>query len=421
MARPRMHRKPLTVDAIGNEPAGGKDKFLWDGTEHGLGVKVTPTGMKVFILQKAVRKRLTRITLGKFPDMKLDAARLKARKLNGVIADGRDPIAEEKAAREADELRVRSEKTVQELWDRYEVEVIAAHNKPRTADEKRRMWKRRINPALGKLKLKDVTGTDASTVVRSPLRIDAAGRVRGGKGEAGNLYRLLKHMFSKAELWGMRPRDLGNPLKEVDQPRVERRERLLAATEVTALEKALSEAEEHPQVIAVIRAALMTGARIDELLTLPWKSVRAAEKELHLTDTKSGKSKRPISADAVKLFQSVGRVAGSPFVFRSITDPQEPLAYTVVRQAFDRIAANAGVEGCTLHTLRHWFVTHTANKSNNPRVGMRLTGHKSLSAYMNYVHADSQQAHDLADEMATALSGLASAPSNVVPAKKKRA
>jgi integrase len=226
-------------------------------------------------------------------------------------------------------------------------------------------------------------------------------------------------MFYKAILWGLRPRELGNPLKEMDQPKVERRERLLAAGEVTALEKALSEAEEHPQVIAVIRATLLTGARIDELLTLQWKNIQADEMELHLTDTKSGKSKRPISSDAVKLFQSVGRVPGSPYVFRSITDPKVPLAYTVVRQAFDKIAASAGVQNCTLHTIRHWFATNTANLSNNPRVGMKLTGHKSLAAYMNYVHAEKQQAHDLANEMATVISGLASAPSNVVVSAKK--
>jgi integrase len=422
MPRPRIRRDPLTVSVLKGAEAGEKDNFLWDDKEHGLAIKITPTGAKIFILQKTVRARLKRITLGKFPDMTLDQARTEARKKNGLIAAGRDPVAEERAEREEEERRTRLEKTMQDLWDRYEVEVIP-NNKPRTADEKRRMWNRRIKPAIGKLKIKDVTGIEASEVVRSPLRIDAAGRVRGGKGEAGNLYRLLRHMLYKAIVWGLRPRDLGNPLKEVDQPKLERRQRLFSDKEIGALlgtlDQCAAEKMEHPRVIAAIRAATLTGARINELLTLRWEDIRADEMELHLRDTKSGASNRPISADALKLFQGVERMPGSPFVFRAITRPKEPLGYTLVRKAFDRIAARAGVENCSLHTLRHRFATMTANNSSNPRVGMKLTGHKSHAAYMNYVHAEKEQTHALAEQLATLNRGIAAAPSNVVPVKRK--
>lgn len=64
--------------------------------------------------------------------------------------------------------------------------------------EKARTWKRRIEPAVGDLKINDVTEEDAGKVVRKPLRLDESGRVIGGKAEAGNIYRLLHHMFNKA-------------------------------------------------------------------------------------------------------------------------------------------------------------------------------------------------------------------------------
>src|SRR5258708_5945331 len=81
------------------------------------------------------------------------------------------------AQRQAEALRARGEKTVTDLWDRYAKEVIAIHNKPRTIAEKIRMWERRIKPAIGHLKIKDVTEEDAGAVVRAPLRLDDAGKV----------------------------------------------------------------------------------------------------------------------------------------------------------------------------------------------------------------------------------------------------
>jgi hypothetical protein len=67
------------------------------------------------------------------------------------------------------------------------------------------MWKQRIAPAIGALKVQDVTEEDVGAVVRAPLRMDKAGWVVGGKAEAGNLYRLLRHLFRKALGWGLRP------------------------------------------------------------------------------------------------------------------------------------------------------------------------------------------------------------------------
>jgi hypothetical protein len=112
----------------------------------------------------------------------------------------------EKAEEEA--AQARRQRTVADLWDRYSKEVVAIENKPRTAEEKTRMWTRRVEPAIGHLKINDVTEEDAGTVVRAPLRLDGAGQVIGGKAEAGNLYRLLHHMFHKALQWncGLRKR-----------------------------------------------------------------------------------------------------------------------------------------------------------------------------------------------------------------------
>jgi len=299
---------------------------------------------------------------------------------------------------------------------------VAIENKPRTAAEKTRMWEGRVEPAIGKLKINDVTEQDAGAVVRSPLRLDAKGQVTGGKAEAGNVYRLLHHMFHKALQWGLLAKEAGNPLESVSEPKVKRREQLLTGGEIGALINTLDAAEadgtEHPQCVSAIRAAIFTGARISELLTLRRQNVRRDEMELHLPDTKTGFSRRPTSAAALAALEGVERMPGVEFVFRAVKTPTAPLPYSTIEKAFRRIARRAGVERCTLHTIRHWFATMTANSVSNARVGMALTGHKSHAAYMNYVHADKEQARALADQLAALAEGLANSSSNVTDLAK---
>jgi integrase len=325
----------------------------------------------------------------------------------------------ERQAREVEEQRRRLDKTVTDLWDRYLKEIVTVSNKPRTATEKTRLWDRRIRPALGHLKARDVTEEDVGTVVRAALRVDASGRVVGGRAEGGNVYRLLHHLFRKALSWGIRPRDLGNPLENVIEPKTPRRERLLAPGEIGGLLRALDAAEanmsEQPQVVAVIRAAILTGARISELLSLRWEQIRRAEMELHLADTKTGFSRRPLSVDTLALLDSLDPMPGSPYVFRAIRSPLRPLPYHTVEKAFQRIATVADVKNCTLHSVRHWFATATANSVSNPRVGMALTGHKSHQAYMGYVHGDKEQARALAEQLALLAKTLGAAEASVVP------
>jgi integrase len=318
---------------------------------------------------------------------------------------------------EDEAVRTRREKTVADLWDRYSKEIVAIENKPSTAAEKTRMWKQRIKPAIGHLKINDVTEEDAGEVVRAPLRLDETGQVIGGKAEAGNIYRLLHHMFRKAIGWKLRAKEAGNPLETVAEPKVPRRERLLTGREIGALLRALDVAEaegtEHRRIVAAIRVVILAGPRISEPLGLPWPEIRRDEMELHLPNTKTGFSRRPISAATLAVLDSMERIPGVEWVFPDINIPSRPLPYHTVEKAFRRVVEAAGVKNCTLHTIRHWFATMTANSVSNARVGMALTGHKSHAAYMNYIHADMEQAGALADQLAALANGLAKAGSNV--------
>jgi Arm DNA-binding domain len=217
--------------------------LILDGLVHGFALKVEPSGTKVWIVQKSQAGRSVRVTIGRYPDLTVDQARREAQDIVLKLLRGGDPTAERRAALEARRKRQHEARRVTELWARYLAEVIAPHNRASTAALKRRLWERRIAPVIGHLAVPEVTGADLSAIVRAPLRVDAKGRVTGGKGEAANLHRLLHHLFSKALAWRMRPLELGHPLDGIEQPRVPRRERLLSDAELAAFLSALDRSE----------------------------------------------------------------------------------------------------------------------------------------------------------------------------------
>ena len=157
---------------------------------------------------------------------------------------------------------------------------------------------------------------------------------------------------------------------------------------------------------------------VSEILRLQWKEVRQHEREVHLTDTKTGFSRRPISEEALAAINSIERRPGCPHVFRSPRKLTLPMDYTLVRKVFRRIASRSGVANCTLHTVRHWFSTITANSVSNHRVGMALTGHKSHAAYMTYGHEEREQARALADQIG-ALTRALGEGKNIVSLRKE--
>jgi integrase len=109
-------------------------------------------------------------------------------------------------------------------------------------------------------------------------------------------------------------------VESVTESKVKRRERLLSGAEIGALMMGLDATErditEH-RCVATIHAVILTGARISELLTSRWRDIRCDEVELHLADTRTGMSRRPISAPALAMLDNVERMPGLEFVFHA--------------------------------------------------------------------------------------------------------
>src|SRR5260370_41797021 len=77
-----------TVEAI--SPAGG-DALTWDSEIPGFGVKVTPRGARIYLLQYSRGNRTRRCTIGRHGDVTAEQARREARGLRGLTGMGGDP------------------------------------------------------------------------------------------------------------------------------------------------------------------------------------------------------------------------------------------------------------------------------------------------------------------------------------------
>ena len=84
---------------------------------------------------------------------------------------------------------------------------------------KQRQWSSRVEPVIGRTAVRDVTGQQLAEIAQGALRIDSKGNITGGKAAAGNLYRLLHHMFTKALARRLRPLELGHPLDGMEHRR----------------------------------------------------------------------------------------------------------------------------------------------------------------------------------------------------------
>ena len=92
----------ITKRAVDAAKARKTDSYLWDRELPGFGLKVTPAGRKVYLVQYRLggrKGRTRRVTIGQHGEITPSIARKEAKRLLGEIAAGRDPAAERDKAR----------------------------------------------------------------------------------------------------------------------------------------------------------------------------------------------------------------------------------------------------------------------------------------------------------------------------------
>jgi hypothetical protein len=120
-----------------------------------LAIRVTAAGVRSFVVVKKINGRTERITLGRFPGLRLDDARQAAMGVAGELARGNDPVALRKAARAR-------KMTLADLWPAY-LAHLKQRNRTWARDQER--WETAVSPALGRKALSDIRRTDCQSLI----------------------------------------------------------------------------------------------------------------------------------------------------------------------------------------------------------------------------------------------------------------
>ena len=382
---PKLSKR--AVEAAEVRPA---EYMLWDGEMPGFGVRVMPSGRRSYLVQYRVGTRTRRYTLGAHGVLTAEQARTLAQQALATVAAGGDPAETRKTRRQAI--------TVRELAARFDREHIALRLKESTAKEYRRNLDRFILPALGRLRVEEVTRADVARFHHHLRHIPY---------QANRNIEIISKMFSLAELWGLRP-DGSNPRRHLRKYPEAKRERFLNAGELRRLGEVLNEVSEERiesgYAIAAIRLLLLTGCRLNEIMKLRWDYVDADAGLLRLPDSKTGAKAVPLGQAALDILSSLERQPFNPFVIAG-TVPGKPLSD--LQPVWRRIRARAGLKDVRIHDLRHTFASvAVASGQGLPMIG-KLLGHSQVQTTARYAHLAGDPvraaANDVSRSIATSL------------------
>ena len=353
-----------TVDALRVEHT---DTVFWDRDLPGFGVRVYPSGRKVFVVQCRGPAGLRRRSLGPYGALSCERARRRARAALDRIKRGRE------AGAAASERAL----TVAELAERYMEAHVAVNCNAHTQGIYRGSLRNHILPALGSRPVAAVGPADAEALHHS---------LRATPSAANRALGVLSKMFALAQDWGLVP-PRGNPCRFVKQYRQGMRERFLSADEYRRVGRALCELEAQSalraRAAAALRLLMVTGCRLTEVLTLRWDDVDRKAGELRLRHAKTGPRMVALTPAALRVLSELRRVPRSRWVFAGST-PDRRLSQLTTYWRWVR--ARAGVEDVRIHDLRHSFASRALALGESLTMIGRLLGHADMGATARYAH-----------------------------------
>lgn len=398
----------LTKTFVDGLKPGEPDYIMWDDALPSFGVRVWPSGKKVYLVQYRVGRKQRRIKIGAHGALTVEEARKEARGVLGDVARGEDPQDEKQTRRKSI--------TVAELCDDY---VKAAQKglifgkgggakKASTLATDIGRIERHIKPLIGKKLVIDLKRADVASVVRDVTEGKTATsgksgkprglvKVTGGKGTAARTKGLLGGVLTYAVDRGIIE---SNPATGVRTATDNVRHRRFTDDELRAIGKAIAEAhDQNWQVIAFSRLAFLTGWRKSEIESLRWDALDLDHSTAILADSKEGRSIRPLGLNVVVLLRALPR--DGDFVLPPLRSGQH---FASGYKAFLRLCDRAGVSDVSPHTARHTLVTKAQERLGIAEtIAGAVVGHKKSLTITgkNYTHF----APDFLIEAATAISG----------------
>ena len=264
-----------------------KVHVIWDSQISGFGLKVHPTGRKVYFFKYRVgggrSARRREPVIGVHGSITPDEARRIASDWAHEVAVGNDPAAIRDQQRAAP--------TMSDLFARYLTDHAEKYKKPSSVRNDRRIISNTLLPSIGTLKVGDISRDEIAKLHAS---------MADKPYEANRTLALVSKIFTLSELWEYRT-DGSNPCRQIRRYKKHRRQRLLSEQDLMRLGATLNQAENNglpdengnlkqmnPSAISALRLLIFTGARTSEVLGLKWSWINWNQRRAELPDSKTG-------------------------------------------------------------------------------------------------------------------------------------
>ena len=206
------------------------------------GLRIHPSGRKVWIVQARIDGRTRRIVIARHGDMAHGEARRRARDLLARIQTGENP---------ADDIRKEKETPTFKAFAATYLRRSDPLWKPSGRKTVRIYLKARILPTFGKMPIDRIDAQDVA------VWFDAASKDKPGA--ANRALDILRSMMFRAEEWGLRERG-SNPCLGIRMNAKKPVARFLDTDDLARLGRALEAREARwPEAVAAIRLLALTG------------------------------------------------------------------------------------------------------------------------------------------------------------------
>lgn len=378
-----------TVDDL--TPTAARAIYLWDDRLPGFGVKCLPSGKKRYVLKYRAngggRKAPQRwLSLGTHGVVTPDQARRMAQQALAAVTSGDDP--------QGSKLRKREAPTLEDVWQRFSVELLPLR-KPRTRADYKSQWSRTLAPTLGAKSVELITRSDVERMHKS---------LGATPYQANRLLALLSRLMNMSEAWDLRPVG-SNPCRFVERFKEVPRNRYLSRNELASLgatmQLMVDRQELSRDAANAIRLLLLTGARLNEILSAEWQWLDIERSLLQLPDSKTGAKAVFLSEVALAVLADQRAHAGSND--KMFPGPGAKGQMVNLRKPWQRVCKKAGLENVRLHDLRHTAASvAVAEGASLPVIG-RLLGHSQAQTTQRYAHVDNDPALRAANAIGSAM------------------
>jgi integrase len=377
----------LTQSFVDTAPVTGRDYIVFDAQISGFGLRITPTGKRIFVAQARVAGRKRRITVGYSPEMSLSKARLEALQMLAAMRGGIDPTADQKARLRAAAAR---SVTIRDFSERWLAEHVVPKLKPRTTQGYREILARHILPVLGNLTVAEIA---REHVERLHLSMAKTPRT------ANQAHAIVRALSAFAVQHGLKT---SNPAQGIKPYRENQRERFLSEAEIGAAADAITRAESNgisPFAAAGLRLALFTGARSGEITSIQWDHIDWERRLIRLPDSKTNEPRTiHLSDAAIEVLRSTPHVGPYVVAGRKYGEPYKSLsrAWHIARQYAD-------LDDVHLHDLRHSYASLAAGQGLSLYTIGKLLGHKKPTTTHRYAHLSRDVVQEANDALGAAI------------------